>query len=578
MKPFIKIVEKRVEEALKKCGYEDEVTLSVSSRPDLGQFQYNGVMGIAKRLRTNPIEIAKKIVEELNQDEYFTNVNMAGPGFINLSFNNEKLVEYVNLVKDNFDLLVDKKETKNVIVDYGGANAAKALHVGHMRSANIGEALKRLYRLVGHKVIGDVHLGDVGRQAGMVISELKLRHPDWIFFRDNYDGSNPKIDITPADLGEIYPCASNAAKENEERMEEVREITALIDKGYKPYVDLWKQIIEVSSEDIKQVYDILNCDFDLWEGEMDSYKYIDDTIKILNPYLYESEGALVMDVAKEDDKIEIPPLIVIKKDGSTIYATRDLATIYSRMERFSPDEICYVVDNRQGMYFKQVFRSSYKSGLVKESTELNFYGFGTMNGSDGKPFKTRDGGVMELRQLVSMVEDVTYTKLKETIVGDERRELAGKLAIAVLKYADLLPLRNTDYIFDVDKFSSLEGKTGPYILYTAVRINSIFSKLESKKDKYDIKGIYSDEELNIYLKLVELTKTIDAAFNEKTLSYICDYLFNLANLYNKFYSEHNILNEEDENKKETYLALSQLTYSVIEKLLNVLAIDMIDKM
>ena len=265
-------------------------------------------------------------------------------------------------------------------------------------------------------------------------------------------------------------------------------------------------------------------------------------------------------------------------NNSTIYATRDLATIYSRMNRFNPDEICYVVDNRQGMYFKQVFRSSYKSGLVKDSTELNFYGFGTMNGSDGKPFKTRDGGVMELRQLISMVEDVTYTKLKETIVGEERRTLAGKLAIAVLKYADLLPLRNTDYIFDVEKFASLEGKTGPYILYTAVRINSIFSKLDEVKENYTIKGIYSDEELNIYIKIIELTKTIDAAFNEKTLSYICDYLFNLANLYNKFYSEHNILNEEDENKKETYLALSKLTYSVIEKLLNVLAIDMIDKM
>ena len=503
---------------------------------------------------------------------------MAGPGFINLSFNNAKILEFVNVVKTDFDALVDKKDSKKVIVDYGGANAAKALHVGHMRSANIGEALKRLYKLVGHDVIGDVHLGDVGRQAGMVISELKIRHPEWVFFSDNYDGSNPPIHITPADLGEIYPTASNAAKASEERMEEVREITALIDKGYKPYVDLWKQIIEVSSEDIKQVYDVLNCDFDLWEGEMDSYKYIDDTVKILNPYLYESEGALVMDVAKEDDKIEIPPLIVIKKDGSTIYATRDLATIYSRMERFNPDEICYVVDNRQGMYFKQVFRSSYKSGLVKEDTELNFYGFGTMNGSDGKPFKTRDGGVMELRQLISMVSDVTYTKLKETIVGEERKELADKLAIAVLKYADLSPLRNTDYIFDVDKFSSLEGKTGPYILYTAVRINSIFAKLAEKKDNYDIKNIYSEEELNIYLKLIELTKTIDNAFNEKSLSGICDYLFNLANLYNKFYSEHNILNEQDEDKKETYLALSKLTYSVIEKLLNVLAIDMIDKM
>jgi arginyl-tRNA synthetase len=578
MEPFIKIVEKRVEDALKRCGYEDNVALSVSSRPDLGQFQYNGVMGIAKRLRTNPIEIAKKLVEELNNDEYFTNVNMAGPGFINLSFNNEKLVSFMNTVIEDFDALVDKKESKNVIIDYGGANAAKALHVGHMRSANIGEALKRLYRLVGHNIIGDVHLGDVGRQAGMVISELKRMYPELAFFKENYDGSNPEVKITPADLGVIYPRASLAAKEDEERMEEVREITALIDKGYKPYLDLWKQIIAVSSKDIKQVYDMLNCEFDLWEGEIDSYKYIPATMEVLNPHLYESEGALVMDVKEDDDKVEIPPLIVIKKDGSTIYATRDLATIHSRVERFNPDEICYVVDNRQGLYFKQVFRSSYKSGLVKPETELNFYGFGTMNGSDGKPFKTRDGGVMELRNLVSMVEDVTYTKLKENIIGEERKELASKLAIAVLKYADLLPLRNTDYIFDVEKFSSLEGKTGPYILYTAVRINSIFSKLGDKKDVYKINGVYSEEELNIYLKLVELTKTIDNSFNERTLSYICDYLFNLANLYNKFYNEHNIINEERKEVQESYLALSKLTYNVISKLLNVLAIEVIDKM
>lgn len=578
MKPFIKIVEKRVEEALKVCGYDQTVVLNVSSRPDLGQYQYNGVMALAKQYRTNPIEIAKKLVAVLENDEYFTNVNMAGPGFINLSFNNEKLIEFINSGIDNFDVFVDKKEPKKVIIDYGGANAAKALHVGHMRSANIGEALKRLYKLVGHDIIGDVHLGDVGRQAGMVISELKRERPELPFFKEDYDGSNPKIDITPADLARMYPNASIAASKDEERMEEVRNITALIDRGYKPYVDLWKQIIEVSSKEIKRVYDKLNCKFDLWEGEMDSYQHIPSTMEVLNPYLYESEGALVMDVAQEDDKNEVPPLIVIKKDGASIYATRDLATIYSRVERFDPDEICYVVDNRQSLYFKQVFRASHKSGLVKKEAELNFYGFGTMNGVDGKPFKTRDGGVMELESLISLVKDVTYTKLKESIVGKQREMLADKLAIAVLKYADLMPLRNTDYVFDVDKFSSLEGKTGPYILYSAVRINSIFSKIDDNKNQYFVKGIYSEEELNIYVKLIELTKVIENSFNEKSLSYICDYLFNLANLYNKFYSEHNIINEKDEAKKESYLALSKLTYNVIKSLLDILAIDMIDKM
>lgn len=578
MEPFIKVVEQRVQKALLECGFEQDVTLNVSSRPDLGQYQYNGVMAIAKQYRTNPIEIAKKLVSVLEKDVYFTNVNMAGPGFINLSFNNDKLIEYANSVINDFNVVVDKKEAKNVIIDYGGANAAKALHVGHMRSANIGEALKRLYKLVGHKIIGDVHLGDVGRQAGMVISQLKIERPELAFFKEDYDGSNPKIDITSADLARIYPTASLAASQDEKRMEEVREITAMIDKGYKPYIDLWKQIVEVSSKEIQSVYDKLNCQFDLWEGELDSYKHIPATMEIVNPYLYESEGALVMDVKEEDDKIEIPPLIVIKKDGASIYATRELATIYSRVARFNPDEICYVVDNRQSMYFKQVFRASHKSKLVKPETELNFYGFGTMNGVDGKPFKTRDGGVMELGSLISLVKDVTYTKLKENIVGDEREELANKLAIAVLKYADLSPLRNTDYVFDVEKFSSLEGKTGPYILYTAVRINSIFSKINESQDSYEIKGVYSDEELNIYVKLIELTKVIDNAFNEKTLSYICDYLFNLANLYNKFYSEHNIINETDLDKKESYLALSKLTYNVIKELLNVLAIDMIEKM
>ena len=578
MKPFIKVVEEKVEQALKSCGYEQSVMLSVSSRPELGQYQYNGAMGLAKQYKTSPIEIAKKIVSELEKDDYFININIAGPGFINLSFNKEKLIEYANAIVKKFDVVVDKKEEKTVVIDYGGANAAKALHVGHMRSANIGEALRRLYKLVGHNVIGDVHLGDVGRQAGMVISELKREQPDLIFFKDNYDGSNPHVEITSSDLAKWYPTASIAAKEDETRMEEVRNITALIDKGYKPYVDLWKQIIAVSSKDIKEVYDKLNCRFDLWEGEMDSYQYIPATIDVLKPYLYESEGALVMDVKEEDDKIEIPPLIVIKNDGATIYATRDLATLYAREKRFHPDEICYVVDNRQGLHFKQVFRASRRSGLVSKNAELNFYGFGTMNGKDGKPFKTRDGGVMELGNLISLVQDVTYTKLKDSIVGEERKKLSEKLAIAVLKYADLMPLRNTDYIFDVEKFSSLEGKTGPYILYTAVRINSIFSKLNSEKKEYTIKGIYSDEELNIYVKLIELTKVIDNSFNEKTLSYICDYLFNLANLYNKFYSEHNILNESDDDKKESYLGLSQLTYTVIKSLLDILAIDMIDKM
>ena len=578
MKPFIKIVEKRVEEALKEIGYEQSVMLSVSSRPDLGQYQYNGVMSLAKQYRTNPIEIAKKLVSVLEKDEYFTNVNLAGPGFINLSFNNEKLIEFANAGMNDFNTFVEEKEPKTIVIDYGGANAAKALHVGHMRSPNIGESLKRLALLYKHNVIGDVHLGDVGRQSGMVISELMLEQPDLPYFKEDYTECNEPLNLTIEDLGRLYPTASIKAKEDESKMEEVRRITAEVDKGTKRYLDLWKKIVAISSADIKNTYDVLNCNFDLWEGELDSYQYIPDTLKALKPYMYESEGAYVVDVKKEDDKLEIPPLIVVKTDGATIYATRDLATMYSRTIRFNPDEIWYVVDKRQGMYFEQCFRAAHKAGLVKDTTKLEFFGFGTLNGKDGKPFKTRDGGVMTLNSFIDMVKEIADSKLKDEIQGPQREELIEKIAVAILKYGDLLPVRNTDYNFDLDKFSSVEGKTGPYILYTAVRINSIFAKLKETSKEYKIKNVYSDEELNIYVKLVELTRVLDNSFNEKTLSYICDYLFSLSNLYNKFYAEHNIINETDSDKKETYLALSKLTYNVIKSLLDILAIDVIDRM
>ena len=572
---FIKETEEYLKSVLKKCGYElEDITLESSSRRDLGEFQINCAMSLAKKYGKNPREIAQQIVDNL--DDRFTNVNIAGPGFINVSISDKKLLDNMNKSINNFDNLIDKKEPKTIIVDYGGANAAKALHIGHMRTANIGEALKRLAKALGHKTIGDVHLGDLGRQSGMVISEIKKRKPDLCYFDPDYKGEYPKLEITPEELAIYYPEASKAAKEDPKRMEEVREITALVDLKKEPYFGMWKDIVEVSIKEIKKAYDYLNCNFELWEGELSSLAYIDDTLKVLDPYMYESQGAKVIDVAREDDKVEIPPLIVIKNDGATIYATRDLATIYNRVKTYNPDEIWYVVDVRQGLYFEQVFRASYKYHLVREDVVLAHYWNGTMNGKDGKPFKTRDGGVLELNTLLSQVKEELNKKMDRYEDGDEKNEILDKLTVATVKYADLLPFRTTDYIFDIEKFCSFEGKTGPYILYTMVRINSILKKANIKED--NIKEIYSETERNIYIKLTELSRYLNKAYNEKATSYICEYLFELCSLFNKFYGETNVLNEKDEEKKQSYISMLKLMYNTCHKLLDILAIEVPDKM
>lgn len=571
---FIKETENYITNVIKKSGYEvDNVILESSSRRDLGEFQINVCMGLAKKYGKNPREIAESIISEF--DDRFYNVNIAGPGFINVSISDKYLLEYINSnIKDTTGF-VDKGDEKTIIVDYGGANAAKVLHVGHMRPANIGESLKRLAELLGNKTIGDVHLGDIGRQSGMIISEIKKRKPDLCYFDSEYKGEYPKLEISTEELGEYYPAASLDAKENPERMEEVRKITALVDEGKEPYFSMWKDIVEVSKESIKKSYDYLNCNFDLWEGELSSLEYVPDTLKVLEPYMYISDGAKVIDVKKDDDKIDIPPLIVIKNDGATIYATRDLATIYSRVKKYNPDEIWYIVDARQAMYFEQVFRASYKSHLVRDDVKLAHYWFGTMNGSDGKPFKTRDGGVMSLDMLVDQVKEKLLAKL-DKYTDAEKKNIADVLTVATIKYADLLPYRTTDFIFDIDKITSFEGKTGPYILYTMVRIKSILDKVNI--DNASIKSIYSETERNIYIKLLELAKTLTKAYNEKTLSYICEYLFDLCSLFNKFYGECNIINEKDMSKKESYVALLNLLYNTGNMLLNILAIEIPDKM
>ena len=572
---LIKDSEKYLLGVIQELGYEiNDVVLESSGRPELGQFQLNAAFSLGKMNHENPHGVAEKIVEKL--DNRFVNVNIAGPGFINLSFNDEFLKEYLNKGLDDFNYFVEKQKPLTIVVDYGGANAAKALHVGHMRSANIGEALKRLAKTLGHNVIGDVHLGDLGRQAGMLISELMKKEPDLPFFDPNFKGEYPKVNLTAKDLGVMYPEASRDANNNPERMELVRHITAEIDKGHPAYTALWKQMVDISSEVIKKTYDKLNCNFDLWEGELDAFKYIPKTLEIMKPHLYESEGALVCDVANDTDNKPIPPLMVIKQDGATIYGTRDLGTIYSRMERFNPDEIWYVVDDRQGLYFEQVFRASYKTGLVPETTKLKHFGFGTINGSDGRPYKTRDGGVMELNSLISLIKDEIEKKIKDEIIGEEREKIADTLSIATLKYADLIPYRKTDYIFDPVKFSSLEGKTGPYILYTMVRIKSLLRKVDTSDVK--LMDISNNEVKDILVKLLQLPNILNKSYQEATLHYLTDYLYEILSLFNKFYNNNNILNEQNIEIKSTYIALTKLVYNVCHNLLDILAIDEVDRM
>lgn len=568
---LIKENEKYLKELINSLGYEiNNVTLEPSSRKEFGQYQINVAMQLASTYHINPREIANKIAQNL--DERFVNVNIQGPGFINLSLSDDYLMNYFNT--KTFEDMIDKEEPKTIIIDFGGANAAKSLHVGHMRSANIGEALRRLLKIFGNNVISDVHLGDLGRQAGMLISQLQIENPNLPFFDENYKGEYPKLNITTKDLGRMYPLASKLAKEDPLRMEEVRRITAEIDKGNKVYTDLWKQMVEVSKKDIKKVYDQLNCHFDLFEGELDSFKDIPATTEIMKPYLYESEGALVIDVGQEDDKKEMPPLLYIKTDGATIYATRDLATIYSRVKRFNPDEIIYVVDERQGLYFEQVFRASYKTGLVK-NTKLEHCGFGTVNGIDGKPYKTRDGGVMELSNLIELIRCEITKKIKDEIPDDEKDNIIEKLTIATIKFTDLLPYRKTDYIFDPVKFSSVEGKTGPYILYTIVRIKSILNKLDIDSK---ITSINNDEMRNVLIKLTEISTSLTNSYNERTLNYIAEILYEICSLFNKFYNSCNIINETDTEKKASYVAFVKVVYNYIKKLLNILAIDEVEKM
>ena len=529
---LLKEFEENLKKIVKNSGYEiEKLYLETSNRRDLGEYQLNDAMQLAKTYHKNPREIAGEIAKEIEKDDRFTNVNIAGPGFINISLSNKYKLEILNKMNKDIYSNIDKKETKKVIIDYGGANVAKALHVGHLRSANIGEALKRLAKLLGYEVLGDAHLGDYGRPLGLVIKEIKEEYPDLPYFDPNYQGdySEVKLPSTNEDLERIYPLASNKSKEDEAYLEDARDITMKFQSHEKGYYELWKKIVEISKEDIKKTYDDLNVFFEIWNGESDEMAFFDDLYKIYaeKGLITDSEGAKVIDVSKEDDNSPMPPLLIVKSNGTKSYDSTDLAAILERRENFNPDEMWYVVDGRQSLHFEQVFRAARMANLVREDVVLDHIGFGTMNGKDGKPFKTRDGGVMSLKELIEIVNKETLKRINnESINAEEKEEVAKKVAIAALKYADLLPYRGTDYIFEVEKFSDLEGKTGPYLLYSTIRMKSLLNKANNI-DKEEAKEIKGDNEKDIILTLLELPRILNKSIDTKGYSriFICINIF-----------------------------------------------------
>lgn len=577
-----------VSEAFVNCGYEAEYgKVTISNRPDLCEYQCNGAMAGAKKYHCAPIQIANKVAESLKEQELFSEVNAVNPGFLNLKLAPAYVQEYLQAMADDERLGCDRTENpKTIIIDYGGPNVAKPLHVGHLRSAIIGESVKRLGRFVGHNVTGDIHLGDWGLQMGLIITELKERKPDLVYFDENYTGEYPtEAPFTISELEEIYPAASARSKEDEAYKEQAMHATYLVQHGHRGYQAILQHILNVSVTDLKRNYANLNVEFDLWKGESDAQPYIPDMVEKLKKegFAYESEGALVVDVKEDTDTKEVPPCMILKSDGASLYTTTDLATLVERRKLFDPDEVIYVVDKRQEMHFIQVFRCAKKTGLVKPETDLEFLGFGTMNGKDGKPFKTREGGVMRLEYLISDINEKMYQKIAENpeISEEEARETARKIGLSAIKYGDLSNQASKDYVFDIDRFTSFEGNTGPYILYTIVRIKSILNKYQAKGGdltKGRIPAAENDSQKALELVLARFNGALENAFDELAPHKVCAYIYELANAFNKFYHETKILGEEDEEKRAGLVAVLQLTKRVLETCIDVLGFEAPERM
>lgn len=589
MEKILELISKEVSAAFEAAGYDSELgKVTISNRPDLCEYQCNGAMAGAKKYGKAPFMIADAVAEKLAGNEVFSSVESVKPGFLNLKLSEDFVRGYiVKMLHEHHFGVQTPMHAPNFMIDYGGPNVAKPLHVGHLRSAVIGESLKRILKYAGYKVTGDIHLGDWGLQMGLIITELKHRQPDLPYFDKEHTGQYPKeAPFTISELEEIYPAASAKSKEDEAFKAEAMEATKLLQDGDKGYRALWHHILNVSVNDLKKNYKNLNVDFDLWRGESDVHDVIPGMVDYMKQhgYAHESQGALVVDVAEETDTKEIPPCMILKSDGASLYNTTDLATIQQRMEEFKPDGLIYVVDKRQELYFTQVFRCARKTKLVLPETELHFVGFGTMNGKDGKPFKTREGGVMRLEKLIAEIDDQMYSRIKEgnqDIDDKEAKDTAHKVALAAIKYGDLSNQPSKDYIFDIDKFTSFEGDTGPYILYTMVRIKSILAKYEKEGGNVKealLRNAESDDEKNLMLLLTRFADSVESAARDLMPNRICSYIYELSNALNSFYHSTKILSEPDEDKKSGYIALLNITLKVLETGIDLLGFSAPDRM
>ena len=584
MKTILDLIVEELKPAFTGCGYDEKyIRVTVSNRPDLCEYQCNGAMAAAKAYKKKPIDIANEVVEKTAGSKMFSEINAVMPGFINIRLNPCYLASYVQQVAEDEKLgLNAAKKPETIIIDYGGANVAKPLHVGHLRSAVIGESIKRISRYMGHHVISDVHLGDWGLQMGLIIEELHDRQPDLVYFDPDYTGEYPsEPPFTISELEDIYPAASAKSKVDAAFRERAQQATFKLQSGYAPFYAIWKHIMNVSLKDLKKNYGNLNVSFDLWKGESDAQPYIPGLIEDLQKkgLAYESDGALVVDIAQEGDAKEYPPCIVRKSDGAALYATSDLATIIEREQDFHPDRYIYVVDKRQELHFIQVFRVAKKAGIVKEDTPMIFLGFGTMNGKDGGPFKTREGGVMRLEHLIKNIDEKVYEKIqeKQKVPADEMTRTAEIVGLAALKYADLSNQATKDYIFDVDRFISFEGNTGPHIQYMIVRIKSILEKYKelcgADAKVVPIRPAESETEKALQMALCRFGEVTESAFYETAPHKLCQYMAAVADAFNAFYLENKILSEEDAAKQAAFISLITLTKRVLDTCMDLLGME-----
>lgn len=588
MKTLLDLITIEMKAAFRAAGYGEELAkVTLSNRPDLCEYQCNGAMAGAKAYRKAPFMIAEDVVSHLADSGCFESAEAVKPGFINLKLSPAYAAEYLNEMAADSKMGVEaEREPRTIMIDYGGPNVAKPLHVGHLRSAIIGESVKRIARFKGNKVIGDIHLGDWGYQMGLIITELRKRKPELPYFDEQFDGEYPEeAPFTIGELEEIYPTASAYAKEHEDYREEALHATYLLQNGHRGYRAVWNHIMNVSVTDLKKNYEKLNVEFDLWKGEADAQKYIPDMVQRLKEegYAHYDNGALVVDVQEESDNKEVPPCMILKSDGAALYDTTDLATLVQREQDYHPDEVIYVVDKRQELHFIQVFRCAKKTGIVREDTKLTFLGFGTMNGKDGKPFKTREGGVMRLENLIREIDEEMYKKIMDnrTVEEAEAKRTAEIVGLAAIKYGDLSNQASKDYIFDVDRFTSFEGNTGPYILYTIVRIKSILNKYQENGGSLEGLKILPAEsvyEKALMLQVLKFNDVIDTVYEETAPHKICAYIYELANEFNKFYHETKILSEEDEKKKSGYIALLSLAKRVLETCIDLLGFEAPERM